>query len=48
MEGNAIAVLPGGHDGRDDELTIWVSTQMPHGFRDQAAQSSASTPSRCA
>ena len=22
MEGNAIAVLPGGHDGRDDELTI--------------------------
>ena len=29
---------PGGHDGRDDELTIWVSTQMPHGFRAQAAQ----------
>ena len=38
LEGNAIAVLPGGHDGRDDDLTIWVSTQMPHGFRDQAAQ----------
>ena len=38
LEGNAIAVLPGGHDGRDDELTIWVSTQMPHGFRSQAAQ----------
>ena len=38
LEGNAIAVLPGGHDGRDDELTIWVSTQMPHGFRGQAAQ----------
>ena len=38
LEGNAIAVLPGGHDGRDDELTVWVSTQMPHGFRDQAAQ----------
>src|SRR4051794_39920573 len=33
LEGNAIAVLPGGHDGRDDDLTIWVSTQMPHGFR---------------
>ncbi len=26
------------HDGRDDALTIWVSTQMPHGFRNQAAQ----------
>jgi aerobic carbon-monoxide dehydrogenase large subunit len=38
LEGNAIAVLPGGHEGRDDELTIWVSTQMPHGFRAQAAR----------
>jgi aerobic carbon-monoxide dehydrogenase large subunit len=38
MEGNAIAVLPGGHDGADHDLTIWVSTQMPHGFRAQAAQ----------
>ncbi len=38
MEGNAIAVLPGALDGRDDALTIWVSTQMPHGFRAQAAQ----------
>jgi aerobic carbon-monoxide dehydrogenase large subunit len=46
MEGNAIAVLPGswsgpsdGHsDGAGDhDLTIWVSTQMPHAFRDQAA-----------
>lgn len=27
MEGNAIAVLPDG-----DELTVYVSTQMPHGF----------------
>ncbi len=34
MEGNAIAVDPVA-DGR---LTIWVSTQMPHGFRSQAAQ----------
>jgi carbon-monoxide dehydrogenase large subunit len=33
MEGNAIAVEPG-PDGR---LTIWVSTQMPHGFRGQVA-----------
>ncbi len=37
MEGNAIAVLPGGHEGHDADLTIWVSTQMPHGFRAQAA-----------
>jgi carbon-monoxide dehydrogenase large subunit len=37
MEGNAIAVLPGGHEGEDHDLTIWVSTQMPHGFRAQAA-----------
>ena len=34
MEGNAIAVEPG-PEGR---LTIWVSTQMPHGFRGQLAQ----------
>jgi aerobic carbon-monoxide dehydrogenase large subunit len=34
MEGNAIAVRP----DEGDRLTIWVSTQMPHGFRDQVAQ----------
>ncbi len=33
MEGNAIAVRPEEGGG----LTIWVSTQMPHGFRAQAA-----------
>jgi aerobic carbon-monoxide dehydrogenase large subunit len=33
MEGNAIAVRP--EDGGG--LTIWVSTQMPHAFRSQAA-----------
>ncbi|MDP1807342.1 MAG: molybdopterin-dependent oxidoreductase, partial [Acidimicrobiales bacterium] len=43
MEGNAIAVLPGGFAGPDgvvpdDDLTIWASTQMPHGFRAQAAR----------
>jgi aerobic carbon-monoxide dehydrogenase large subunit len=38
LEGNAIAVLPGGYEERDDDLTIWVSTQMPHGFRAQAAK----------
>ena len=36
MEGNAIAVRPGGDEGEHD-LTIWVSTQMPHAFRAQAA-----------
>jgi aerobic carbon-monoxide dehydrogenase large subunit len=37
MEGNAIAVQPGVTGGEYD-LTIWVSTQMPHAFRNQAAQ----------
>jgi carbon-monoxide dehydrogenase large subunit len=34
MEGNAIAVRPEPGGG----LTMWVSTQMPHGFRTQAAR----------
>ena len=38
MEGNAIAVRPGRPTDATHELTIWVSTQMPHGFRSQAAQ----------
>ena len=32
MEGNAIAVIPG-DDGQGHELTVYVSTQMPHLFR---------------
>jgi carbon-monoxide dehydrogenase large subunit len=36
MEGNAIAVQPT-PDSDGHELTIWVSTQMPHGFQRQAA-----------
>ncbi len=32
MEGNAIAVLPG-DDGRGHDITIYVSTQMPHAFQ---------------
>jgi carbon-monoxide dehydrogenase large subunit len=36
LEGNAIAVQPDPGDGHD--LTIRVSTQMPHGFRAQAAR----------
>ncbi|MQA17131.1 MAG: molybdopterin-dependent oxidoreductase [Pseudonocardiaceae bacterium] len=36
MEGNAIAVVPG-PEGAEDELTVHVSTQMPHLLRDLAA-----------
>ena len=36
MEGNAIAVLPG-DDGDGHELTVYVSTQMPHLFQRLAA-----------
>ncbi|WP_028937843.1 xanthine dehydrogenase family protein molybdopterin-binding subunit [Pseudonocardia spinosispora] len=32
MEGNAIAVIPGG-PGDEHELTVYVSTQMPHAWR---------------
>lgn len=35
MEGNAIAVLPGDDDY---DVTIYVSTQMPHGFRAAASE----------
>jgi carbon-monoxide dehydrogenase large subunit len=31
MEGNAIAAIPG-DDGAGHDLTVYVSTQMPHGF----------------
>jgi carbon-monoxide dehydrogenase large subunit len=37
MEGNAIAVLPG-EPGADHELTVYVSTQMPHAWRGLAAR----------
>ena len=37
MEGNAITVVPG-DDGDGHELTIYVSTQMPHGFHGQSAR----------
>lgn len=36
MEGNAIAVLPG-EPGAEHELTVYVSTQMPHAWRGLAA-----------
>jgi carbon-monoxide dehydrogenase large subunit len=34
MEPNAITVVPG-DDGDGHDLTIWISTQMPHGFHRQ-------------
>jgi aerobic carbon-monoxide dehydrogenase large subunit len=37
MEGNAILAVPGGEEA-GHELTIYVSTQMPHGFAQAAAQ----------
>jgi carbon-monoxide dehydrogenase large subunit len=36
MEGNAIVAVPG--DGGEHELTVYVSTQMPHGFADASAE----------
>ena len=47
MEGNAIAVAPGSEDGSGDfDLTVWVGTQMPHGWRDQAAELFGVEPAR--
>ena len=37
MEGNAIVAIPGRGPG-EHELTVYVSTQMPHGFADAAAR----------
>ncbi len=37
MEGNAILAMPGG-DGDDHALTVYVSTQMPHGFASNLAR----------
>jgi carbon-monoxide dehydrogenase large subunit len=37
LEGNSIAVIPG-DDGDGHQLTIYVSTQMPHGFARQVAR----------
>src|SRR5205823_14915952 len=34
LEGNSIAVVPG-DDGMGHDLTMYVSTQMPHGFRSE-------------
>jgi carbon-monoxide dehydrogenase large subunit len=45
MEGNAIAVLPGGPDDRF-ELTVYVSTQMPHAWRGLTAKLFGLEPER--
>jgi len=37
MEGDAIAAIPG-NDGDGHDLTVYVSTQMPHGFANAAAR----------
>ena len=37
MEGNAIAVVPG-PDGNGHDLTVYLSTQMPHAWKGLAAQ----------
>jgi carbon-monoxide dehydrogenase large subunit len=40
MEGNAIAVFPGDIDGGTDyDITVYLSTQMPHLFADLASKS---------
>jgi carbon-monoxide dehydrogenase large subunit len=45
MEGNAIAVVPGSADA-EHELTVHVSTQMPHAWRGLAATLFGLDPSR--
>jgi carbon-monoxide dehydrogenase large subunit len=37
MEGNAIAVVPHNTDAAEHALTVYVSTQMPHGWANKAA-----------
>src|SRR5436190_1049744 len=45
MEGNAIAVVPG-DDGAGHDLTVYVATQMPHGWRNQASEMFGLDPAR--
>ncbi|MDQ1503611.1 MAG: aerobic carbon-monoxide dehydrogenase large subunit, partial [Actinomycetota bacterium] len=50
MEGNAIAVVPGdamtGDGAAGYDLTVYVATQMPHGWRNQAVQMFGLDPAR--
>ena len=45
MEGNAIAVVPG-DGGHGHELTVYVATQMPHGWRNQLVEMFGLDPAR--
>jgi carbon-monoxide dehydrogenase large subunit len=45
MEGNAIAVIPGA-DGAGHDVTVYVATQMPHGWRNQAVDLFGLDPAR--
>lgn len=45
LEGNAIAVEPGGPD-QEHDVTVHVSTQMPHGLRDGLAKAFGWEPHR--
>ncbi len=45
MEGDAIAVVPG-DDGDGHDLTVYVSTQMPHGFAEAVSSILSLEPSR--
>ncbi|MER7011927.1 xanthine dehydrogenase family protein molybdopterin-binding subunit [Saccharopolyspora sp. NPDC000359] len=45
LEGNAIAVQPGGPE-QDHDVTVHVSTQMPHGLRDGLAKAFGWEPER--
>jgi carbon-monoxide dehydrogenase large subunit len=45
MEPNAITAVPGDDDS-DHELTVWVSTQMPHGWRQALCRALALDPER--
>jgi len=45
MEGSAIAVVPG-PDGAGHDLTVYVSTQMPHGFANRVAPMFELDPAR--
>ncbi len=47
LEGNAIAVVPGDADAEDGyDLTVYVATQMPHGWRNQAVDLFGIDPAR--
>jgi carbon-monoxide dehydrogenase large subunit len=45
MEGSAVAVIPG-DDGSGHDLTVYVSTQMPHGFAGRVASGFDLDPTR--